>query len=178
MIVDIINSTTNEPMRIEIDGEDYDNFTTGELYECILDLLEVHTTEFLMYHNNTRFMDSDHIFCKYIFNNDEYVKMYIYPKMVSNTWFHTDQSGYNYVQYMKETYRLQQKQELQEGFNVKKFNRIYRKCQMRAKKHSKKCYEIEVDMVNPDMSDQDNQNTKNKMQDILSKMKKKQGIEQ
>lgn len=178
MIVDIVNSNTNEVMQIEIDEEDYDTFTTGELYECILELLEVYTTDFLMYYNETRFMDSDHIFCKYIFNDEEYAKIYIYPKMTSNTWYNTDEGGYSYISYMRETYRQQQKQELQEEFNVKKYNRIYRNCQIRAKKHVKKCLEIEVDMGNPDMSHQDNQNTKNKMQDILSKIKKKQGIEQ
>lgn len=173
MIVDIINSSTNMAMPIEVLEEELDDFTTGDLYECILDLLDVETSELLMYYNKVKIEDSNHLYCKDVFNNKEYVKIYVYPKIVSNALYNTDLSGYNYIEFMQDIYRRQKLEEMKEEYQydkaVSKLNRYIR---MNELKHKHHCKTIEGDLRNPDMSNSENLNTNNKMQDILSRIKK------
>jgi hypothetical protein len=153
MIIDIVSHSVESVYRIKLDDETYDTFTTGDLYEEILFMLEVKLTEFHMYYNGNKFLDRDFILCKDIFNNDKYAKIYIYPKM--NTSINNyDHQGYNYNDYMED--------------DIKEEILCYiKKSQKRAtvKKVRKKMF-----INNP--YDEEHIQTKMKMDNILLRLKK------
>jgi len=173
MIVDIINSSTNEIIPFEVLSEELEEFTTNDLYEYILYLLDVKESKLLMYYNNKKIDDSSILLCKNIFTNIDYAKINIYPNMVSSAIFNSDIGGYNYVDFIQESYRQDKLEEMKEDINydkkVAQLNRILRKRKIYNKA---RCKRIKIDMKHPDMNCQYNQETKNKMTNILSKMKK------
>ena len=168
MFVDLYNTITGENTHIYIVLED---FTTYNLFKSIIDSLGVIITNIRLIYRENVIEISEHIMCKDVFVDHEYAKIQMFPNMKTNTRFDLDTSGYNYLEIINESKKINDYLEYKEK-NIKKLKRFRRKLKIGEMRDNIRFLEFENDINNVDLSKDENIKTRNKMDDILANIKK------
>lgn len=170
MLIEIQNTITNDIFEVCIVLKD---FTTFNLYEAIVDQLDVPITNVKMLYNNKEIEISEYILCEDIFNNNEYAKIQLFPNMKTDTLHNKDEECYSYISLMEYSKRMRQ---VNPEKIIKKMNRLHRKMKLKQIREDVQFVSWESSINNIDLDKDENKVTKSKMDTILSKIHEKKEL--